>query len=67
MRNPPPIVPGMPERNSSPAIPAFGRGQRNVEVERPGAGHDLALVDGEAGKATAEPDRDTGNPAVAHQ
>ncbi len=50
-----------------PGDPGLGSSQRDVEVERPGAGHHFAPVDGNAGKAAAQPDRDTGKPAVADQ
>ena len=38
-------------------MPGLGGGQRDIEIERPGAGADLAVLRRDLGKAAAEPDR----------
>ena len=50
-----------------PGDAGFGGEPRDVEMERPGAGGDGAILDSETGKAAAEADHDTRNPAVADQ
>ena len=61
------MVPGMPDRNSRPATPASRALQRDIEVERRGAGAHGRAVDGDLGEAASQADDHAGHAAVAHQ
>ena len=64
---PPPIVPGMPQRNSSPAMPASAANNATFKCNAPAPATTSPSSTAKTGEAAAEADRDTGNTAVANQ
>ena len=67
MRSAPPIAPGMPRRNSSPATPASRAARATTHVGHRGAGaHAMAVLDLDLPKPRAEPHHDARDAAVAH-
>ncbi len=61
------MVPGMPERNSRPAMPAPRAAKRDVEIERRSTSKDMLAFGADFGKGATQTNDDAGNAAVAHQ
>ncbi len=67
MRRAPPMVPGMPDRNSRPAMPASRAASATLRSSAPAPARTRGAVDGDIGEAAAQADDDAGHAAVAHQ